>query len=101
MQRDHRRAGRHRHRAVGRVHPDGLLLGGSVGIIYRQFSVTIVSAMVLSVLVALMLTPALVRHHSEEAEAHGAKARRVLSAGSTAISIAPRPMKSYRVASAA
>jgi multidrug efflux pump len=33
--------------------------GGSVGIIYRQFSVTIVSAMVLSVLVALVLTPAL------------------------------------------
>ncbi|WP_315767944.1 MULTISPECIES: efflux RND transporter permease subunit [unclassified Bradyrhizobium] len=33
--------------------------GGSVGVIYRQFSVTIVSAMVLSVLVALILTPAL------------------------------------------
>jgi len=33
--------------------------GGSVGVIYRQFSVTIVSAMVLSVLVALTLTPAL------------------------------------------
>ncbi|HRN83214.1 MAG TPA: efflux RND transporter permease subunit [Pseudolabrys sp.] len=33
--------------------------GGSVGIIYRQFSITIVSAMVLSVLVALILTPAL------------------------------------------
>lgn len=32
---------------------------GSVGIIYRQFSVTIVTAMVLSVLVALVLTPAL------------------------------------------
>ncbi|MGK6317464.1 efflux RND transporter permease subunit [Neorhizobium sp. DT-125] len=31
---------------------------GSVGIIYRQFSVTVVSAMVLSVLVALILTPA-------------------------------------------
>ncbi len=34
-------------------------LGGSTGVIYRQFSVTIVSAMVLSVLVALILTPAL------------------------------------------
>ncbi|RUV01539.1 efflux RND transporter permease subunit, partial [Mesorhizobium sp. M7A.T.Ca.TU.009.01.3.1] len=34
-------------------------VGGSTGIIYRQFSVTIVSAMVLSVLVALVLTPAL------------------------------------------
>jgi len=33
--------------------------GGSVGVIYRQFSVTIVSAMVLSVLVAIILTPAL------------------------------------------
>lgn len=33
--------------------------GGSTGIIYRQFSVTIVSAMILSVLVALVLTPAL------------------------------------------
>ena len=33
--------------------------GGSTGVIYRQFSVTIVSAMALSVLVALVLTPAL------------------------------------------
>jgi multidrug efflux pump len=33
--------------------------GGSVGAIYRQFSVTIVSAMLLSVFVALSLTPAL------------------------------------------
>ncbi|WP_128254371.1 efflux RND transporter permease subunit [Falsirhodobacter deserti] len=33
--------------------------GGSTGIIYRQFSITIISAMVLSVLVALILTPAL------------------------------------------
>jgi hydrophobe/amphiphile efflux-1 (HAE1) family protein len=33
--------------------------GGSVGMIYRQFSITIVSAMTLSVLVALILTPAL------------------------------------------
>ncbi len=33
--------------------------GGSTGIIYRQFSVTIVAAMVLSVVVALVLTPAL------------------------------------------
>jgi multidrug efflux pump len=34
-------------------------LGGSTGVIYRQFSITIVSAMALSVLVALVLTPAL------------------------------------------
>ena len=33
--------------------------GGSTGVIYRQFSVTIVSAMMLSVVVALVLTPAL------------------------------------------
>ena len=33
--------------------------GGSTGAIYRQFSLTIVSAMVLSVMVALILTPAL------------------------------------------
>jgi len=48
--------------------------GGSVGIIYRQFALTIVSAMVLSVLVALILTPALcatilkkpdTRHHEK------------------------------------
>jgi multidrug efflux pump len=33
--------------------------GGSTGVIYRQFSITIVSAMTLSVLVALIFTPAL------------------------------------------
>ncbi|PWC16021.1 efflux RND transporter permease subunit [Brenneria corticis] len=33
--------------------------GGSTGVIYRQFSITIVSSMLLSVLVALTLTPAL------------------------------------------
>ena len=33
--------------------------GGSTGVIYRQFSVTMVSAIALSVLVALILTPAL------------------------------------------
>lgn len=33
--------------------------GGSVGVIYRQFAITIVSAMALSVVVALTLTPAL------------------------------------------
>ncbi|AJY44887.1 efflux RND transporter permease subunit [Martelella endophytica] len=34
-------------------------IGGSTGIIYRQFSVSIVAAMVLSVLVAMIFTPAL------------------------------------------
>jgi hydrophobe/amphiphile efflux-1 (HAE1) family protein len=33
--------------------------GGSAGVIYRQFSITIISAVTLSVLVALILTPAL------------------------------------------
>ena len=33
--------------------------GGSTGVIYRQFSITIVSAMALSVIVAIILTPAL------------------------------------------
>src|SRR6185295_14222494 len=33
--------------------------GGSTGVIYRQFSLTIIAAMVLSVLVALILSPAL------------------------------------------
>ena len=33
--------------------------GGSVGVIYRQFSITIVTSMVLSVIVALIFTPAL------------------------------------------
>ncbi len=33
--------------------------GGSTGVIYRQFSITIVSAMVLSVVVAMVFTPAL------------------------------------------
>ena len=36
--------------------------GGSTGVIYRQFSLTIISAMILSVLVALILSPALTSH---------------------------------------
>ena len=36
--------------------------GGSTGVIYKQFSLTIVSAMVLSVLVALIFSPALTSH---------------------------------------
>ena len=57
---------------------------GSVGVIYRQFSVTIVSAMVLSVLVAIILTPALCAMILQ-ADA-GAGAHRTGSAGSTAAS---------------
>jgi len=33
--------------------------GGSTGVIYRQFSVTIIASMLLSVMVALILTPVL------------------------------------------
>ncbi len=47
--------------------------GGSTGVIYRQFSLTIVAAMVLSVLVALILSPALtatlLKRKDEKAEA--------------------------------
>jgi multidrug efflux pump len=46
--------------------------GGSTGTIYRQFSITIVSAMGLSVLVALILTPALAAtllHHGADGAA--------------------------------
>ena len=48
--------------------------GGSTGVIYRQFSITVVSAMVLSVLVALVLTPALCATMLRPAKAgHGQK----------------------------
>ena len=49
---------------------------GSVGVIYRQFSVTIVSAMLLSVVVALVLTPALCATILKKPK-HGAKSRGV------------------------
>ena len=57
-----RGAGRHCHGAIGSVCPDGLLWR-LYGAIYRQFSITIVSAMALSVLVALILTPRFVPHY--------------------------------------
>ena len=47
--------------------------GGSTGVIYRQFSVTIVSAMMLSVLVALTLTPALCATVLRGKDAHHTK----------------------------
>lgn len=43
--------------------------GGSTGVIYRQFSVTIVSTMVLSVIVALTLTPALCAQYLKQVKA--------------------------------
>ena len=50
--------------------------GGSTGVIYRQFSITIISAMILSVLVAMILTPALCATLLKPAEKghHAAKA---------------------------
>ncbi|MGH8252676.1 MAG: efflux RND transporter permease subunit [Steroidobacteraceae bacterium] len=50
------------------------LFGGSTGVIYRQFSVTMVAAMILSVLVALTLTPALcatILRRADVADSHG------------------------------
>ncbi|TNF37400.1 MAG: efflux RND transporter permease subunit [Deltaproteobacteria bacterium] len=47
--------------------------GGSVGVIYQQFSITIVSAMVLSVLVALTLTPALCATLLKHTPGHGTR----------------------------
>ena len=49
--------------------------GGSGGVIYRQFSITIVSSMILSVLVALIFTPALTSTLLKPPE-HGAVQRR-------------------------
>ncbi len=56
--------------------------GGSTGMIYRQFSVTIISCMVLSVLVALILSPAITatmlkqkRHRGEDLEFHRHRGR--------------------------
>ena len=51
-----RRADRHC-LVLSAVFPPMAFFGGSTGVIYRQFSVTIISAMMLSVVVALTLTP--------------------------------------------
>ena len=61
--------------------------GGSAGVIYRQFSITIVSAMVLSVMVALILTPALCATLLQaRAKASTTAPSAASSAGSTAAS---------------
>ena len=60
-----------------------IFFGGSTGVIYRQFSATIVSAMVLSVILALTFSPSLAanvlkrQHASVEATWLGRKAPRV------------------------
>ena len=50
-------------------------IGGSTGVIYRQFSVTMVAAMTLSVLVALILTPALCATLLKPGNGHDAERR--------------------------
>jgi multidrug efflux pump len=50
--------------------------GGSTGVIYRQFSLTIISAMVLSVLVALILSPAITSTVLKAKRVHGEPVRR-------------------------
>ncbi|KHL24099.1 multidrug transporter [Croceibacterium mercuriale] len=45
--------------------------GGSTGVIYRQFAVTIISCMILSVLVALVLSPAITATLLKPKVAHG------------------------------
>ena len=50
--------------------------GGSTGVIYRQFSLTIVSAMILSVLVALILSPALTANLLKQKKRKGEEEKR-------------------------
>ena len=64
--------------------------GGSTGVIYRQFSVTIVSAMTLSIMVALILTPSLCATLLKPVEGEGHASTGASSAGSIAISSAFR-----------
>jgi multidrug efflux pump len=79
--------------------------GGSTGVIYRQFSITIVSSMLLSVVVALVLTPALtatlLRRPSEHAVPHWRAARWLARAGSWFNARFDRTVTAYRNAVAA
>jgi multidrug efflux pump len=67
-------------------------MGGSTGVIYRQFSITIVSAMLLSVLVAIIFTPALcatflkpvVKGHHEKKRGFFGLFNRLFNAGNRA-----------------
>lgn len=56
--------------------------GGSTGVIYRQFSVTIVTAMTLSVLVAMVLTPALCATLLKPVDPSHARATTAMDGGS-------------------
>ncbi len=62
--------------------------GGTTGAIYRQFSITIVAAMVLSVLVAMILTPALCATLLKPVKPVNPMKEQASSAGSTAPSTA-------------
>ncbi|HTV52223.1 MAG TPA: efflux RND transporter permease subunit, partial [Steroidobacteraceae bacterium] len=75
---------------------------GSTGVIYRQFSITIVSSMLLSVMVALVFTPALcatllrrIDHHAKRKGFFGAFNRLFESAqlhyGRSVVALARRP----------
>ena len=61
--------------------------GGSTGVIYRQFSITIVSAMTLSVTVALIFT----LHCARRSSSRGSRRPTSASEGSSAGSIAASP----------
>jgi multidrug efflux pump len=49
--------------------------GGSTGVIYRQFSITVVTAMALSVLIAIVLTPALCATMMKQSKTPGTHAK--------------------------
>jgi multidrug efflux pump len=61
---------------LGAVFVPMAFFGGSTGVIYRQFSITLVSAMLLSVLTALILTPALCATLLKPVQARGHVERR-------------------------
>jgi len=63
--------------------------GGSVGEIYRQFSLTLVSCMLFSIFLAMSLTPALCASLLKPLKRDIICERRGFSAGSTAVSLLP------------
>ena len=72
--------------------------GGSVGEIYRQFSITMVSAMVLSMVVALVLTPALAATLLKPGHAEVAHPGRLRRWGQGFLNWFERTAERYRVA---
>ena len=87
---DHRRLGRASPWSFSAVFLPMAFFGGSTGVIYRQFSITIISAMLLSVFVAIVFTPAALRTFL----AHRPNARLENAAGSSALQPhLPRPQR--------